>query len=310
MRITYATVGTVLAMVMMAQPASAQFSNPFDKKTTEQLKDSLGVPDWLDPDKQKQKQKKPAQQSGNSTINVPGMEGVSIPVPISPNLTPVVEKGMLLGQLQASPANPNPSVNGAQVQNYSRNYQAQGAIWGALIGAIGGCLLADFILDMDCTKGAIFGGAIGAAVGVAAGSDVGKRQEVYAKKEISLNEKLSAANADLADAKATRVAAENLVTEHRKTLASLRQKQNGSQQARQDMTKQVGYMSKDLEALTLANNGLKKQLESLDASIKAAKSTEDSNKLRPVYTQLQAESVKMEAALKSMSGAIEDARVA
>lgn len=226
-----------------------------------------------------------------------------------PELPDAAKKALMVAQLSNAKRDPSPSASAEQVHDYAGNYQTQGAFWGLLIGAVTGCVLAD-LFDMKCKDGVVVGAVLGAGVGIVVGSNVGKRQDVYASKEIDLNQKLVAAEADLADATATREAAERLLAEHRAKLSALKRQKAGSQETRDKMTTQIGYMSKDLEALTLANNGLKKQLESLNAAIAQTTSSADASKLRVVYTKLQAESTKLQAALDSMSNSLEDARIA
>jgi len=113
----------------------------------------------------------------------------------------------------------------------------------------------------------------------------------------------------LFDAKSMRIAAENLVKEHRATLAQLRQNRSNSDAAKSKMATEVGYMVKDADMLKTAKRGLEGQLASLKTAIANTPKAADASKLQAVYTQLQAEDRALDAALNSLSDVIDSAKI-
>ena len=207
-------------------------------------------------------------------------------------------------------ADPSMSPSQSQIHNHvNQNYQMQGAIGGAALMAVVGCLVADYMIDAKCTDGAILGALAGGAIGYVVGGNVAERQKAYASKETTLNAKLAAAEQDLSDAKSMRIAAENLVKEHRATLAQLRQNRSNSDAAKSKMATEVGYMVKDADMLKTAKRGLEGQLASLKTAIANTPKAADASKLQAVYTQLQAEDRALDAALNSLSDVIDSAKI-
>lgn len=222
----------------------------------------------------------------------------------------MIERAALLSTLSNPQVDPSMSTSQTQIHGYANaNYKMQGAVGGSLIGAIAGCLIADGLLDKNCGDGALLGAVLGGGIGYVVGGNAQKRQEVYASTENNLTAKLQAAEQDLADARATREAAEMLVAEHRSTLASLQQKRNRNQISREQYAKEVGYMVKDVEALGAAKKGLEGQLTSLNAAIANTTEPAESSKLTAVYVKLQAEDQALDKALRSLSGMVEGAKV-
>jgi len=216
----------------------------------------------------------------------------------------------LANTLAAKPTDPNMSQSQQQIHSYTKqNYQMQGAAGGAALLAIVGCLVADYVMDSSCTKGAIVGGLAGGVIGYVVGGNVADRQEVYASKEANLGAKLTAAEQDLADAKATRLAAEDLVKEHRATLDGLRREVARDKSKQNKMALEVSYMIKDAETLKTAKRGIEGQLASLQTAIANTPKQADASKLQAVHVQLQAEDRALDAALNNLGGVIESAKI-
>ncbi len=222
-----------------------------------------------------------------------------------------IQLGLLQNQLSSnSVRTPTPSSAQSQLYDYSDNYAVQGGIIGGIALALAGCLLADYVLDASCSEGIIYGGLIGATVGAVAGSQVGQRQEIYRDNEISLNDKLTTARSDLEDARSARAAAEQVAASHRSRLTSLNTQYERGEVTREQLVREIGYATDDMESLTAASNGLGDQIALIEQSI--ANSQPDpaaQAEARQIIEDLREEQAGIDVALQALSGTVQQVRV-
>ena len=214
-------------------------------------------------------------------------------------------------QLSQSERDPNPSADQKNLYSYADNYRLQGAVVGGLVGAVAGCLVAKNVMKSDCPKGVVYGAAIGGGIGYVVGGRVGQRQDIYAQKEADLSSKLAAAEADLADAKRARAAAERVVSARKTELTSLKRDYKRNRISRNEYVKRVGYATKDLEALTASKKGLEMQIASARQALDEAKPVMPGEKerMKRLVIQLEAENTAMDNSLRALAGVVETARV-
>ena len=225
-----------------------------------------------------------------------------------------IEKALMVTQLTSTLNNArrpvSPSADQAQLYDYSDNYRLQGAATGAIIGAVVACLVADYLLDSSCSKGAIFGAVAGGAVGVYVGGRIGERQNVYRDREVALNTKLQTARTDLADAQSARIAAERLAQSHRQKLSQLQSDYKRTGRNKSEYERQIGYATKDLEAMNASKRGLDEQIKVLETEISNSRPSEaELAESRGIIASLKSESQRLSQAMQSLSGTIESARV-
>ena len=283
----------VLAMAVLSAPASADVSEWIKRLP---LPDLPKIPDILPT---------PGRSNGDGANNRnPGN------TENSGGVAELITAGMVQLRLSQASRDPEPTRHQRNLYSYADNYKVQGGFIGGIVGAVAGCVVAKDLMGSDCAKGVVYGAAVGGTVGYVAGSKIGERQEVYANQEKDLKGKLAVAQADLSDAKRARSSADRVVASHKVKLASLQQQYKRKRVTRDQYMEELGYATKDLEALSMSKKGLEKQVAAARSSLANAKASPgDQKQMEQVVEQLERENEAMGKALKTLSGVVETARV-
>jgi hypothetical protein len=181
----------------------------------------------------------------------------------------------------------------------------QGALYGAGVGAALGCasvLLTDGDAR-DCLERAAIGGVIGAAAGAAGGYLVQQRDGSYAIAEQQLEQRLAAAEQELAEARRTRAAAEHMVGQHERDLARLSEAVEEGRASYVLLDRAVAHAREDARAVAEQNTVLKRQVAALEAETEALEGNDVAvpPELARVRDQLRLEQDRLERQLRILT---------
>ncbi|WP_404382955.1 hypothetical protein [Caenispirillum salinarum] len=108
-------------------------------------------------------------------------------------------------------------------EDYVEQYAMQAGLAGAAGGAIAGCIIAA-VAGASCEDGALIGAGIGGLAGVAYGAEAGRQTAQLAQHQLGEEQALAVAAQELDDARASNRAAQAVVTQQGRRLASLRER--------------------------------------------------------------------------------------
>ena len=181
---------------------------------------------------------------------------------------------------------------------------------GALAGALAGALIGAIAADDNPLAGAAIGAGAGAVVGAGAGFFVASQNQSYASEEARLNAEIQAAREEVDSYQRIVSASQQVVNQHRATIASLNQQYRQGQITAEQYRQQTSGIQGDIESIEAAIDNNQEQTNAIRNRVGELRQRGiNAASLAQAEAQLRAQQAELQGQLDSLLSAMDSAPV-